>query len=62
MDNKYSAGYQDAAGFEWDKLPIDNVFQLIDIYKARALEKSNEYFAGLAQGALDLVMKRVITP
>lgn len=60
MSKKYLQGYQDAASYKWDNLPIDNVFQLVDMYKARALEKGNEYFAGLAQGAMEIVMKRLV--
>ncbi len=56
----FQLGYQDASEFNWNSLPLDNAFQLIDIYKVRALEKGNEYFAGLAQGAQDLVMQRQV--
>ncbi|SCM82383.1 hypothetical protein KL86SPO_50154 [uncultured Sporomusa sp.] len=60
MNKKYLQGYQDAADFRWDNLPLDNVYQIIDVYKERALKGGNEYFAGLAQRAEELVMNRVI--
>ena len=56
----YETGYQDADAYDWSKLPLSMAFELVDGYKLRALQTGNEYFAGLAQGAEDLVMGRVI--
>lgn len=56
----YETGYIDADIYDWSILPLDLAFSLIDSYKSRALRYQSEYFAGLAQGAEDLVKKRKV--
>ncbi len=60
MNTIYEQGYLDAVIYDWDKPPIDAVFKMIDDYKAWAVKMQNEYLAGLAHGAQDAVMARVV--
>lgn len=58
--NTYQLGYQDAAKFNWESLPIDMVFHLIDGYKTRALSMRSSYFNGLADGAFDAIKHKKV--
>jgi len=57
----YKQGYQDALIFDWSKVPLQIIFEMIDGYKLWAVKTGNVYFAGLAKGANAVAMRRTVS-
>jgi hypothetical protein len=60
VDPIYAKGYQDAAELQWNTFPLDMIVPVIDSYREMALKHGNRYIAGMAQGAWDLFVGRII--
>ena len=57
----YKQGYQDALIFDWTKVPLHTIFEMVDGYKLWAVKTGNVYFAGLAKGANAIAMRRTVS-
>lgn len=58
VDPIYAKGYQDAAELQWETFPLEMVADVIDGYRAMAVQYGSKYIAGMAQGAWDIFVSR----
>jgi hypothetical protein len=55
---RYAAGYNSAAEYDWSVIPLQEAIKRIDAYKTMAIKYRNEFYAGIAQGGWDLLLRR----
>lgn len=62
VDPDFAKGYQDAAELKWETFPTEMTVDVIDAYRAMAVQYGSKYIAGIAQGAWDLFVSRELVP
>ncbi|WP_373325674.1 hypothetical protein [Sporomusa paucivorans] len=55
MSKLYELGYDDAASFDWSKVPAEYAHKVVASYEARAIETKSAYMLGFAKGAKEIL-------